>query len=191
MIRRQNLRIGYSARNKKLELMVIAAIVPIFAVSFYAFQPIAAAPAYRVAPNAAATPRRVKKNIAVGDVNGDGPDAVIRSKGKRKLKPASSGSNGAVLAPDKAKARTETVNNNETLRTNRRLNYSGAQDGSGTDNANIRRKRTTHGVVTDNWDPDKLGKTKSNRASTVATAGNGQGIRRKGPTKGKHKRYRK
>lgn len=188
MTRTMNSQLWTAGRNNTLKVLLIGAVITVFAVSFYAFQPLEEDGAYNVAPKAAPTPRKVK-SVAVGDVNGDGMPE--RSKGKRKFKPQSPESNGSIVAPNAANARTETVNNNETLKTNRRLNVSGAQDGSGTDNANMRRKRTTHGIVTDNVDPEKLGKTTSNGASYIGAPGDKQGIRRKGPTIVKHKRYRK
>jgi len=97
--------------------MAIAAIFSVFVISIYALKPAATDPGSRLVPNAAATPRKVKP-IATGDINGDGRDLRTRS----------------------SPARTETVDNNESLRPNTTVNAAKAQDGSGTDNANRRPK---------------------------------------------------
>lgn len=79
---------------KTLSPVAAVAITAVYAISIYAFQPEVPEPPGNIVPVPTATPRKVKQ-IMPADINGDGPD---RTRSTRE--------------------RTETVNNNETLRTN-------------------------------------------------------------------------
>ncbi|MBX7056092.1 MAG: hypothetical protein K1X36_14160 [Pyrinomonadaceae bacterium] len=103
-------------------LSLVSLSIPVLAVSLYAFEPTASSTGIGVDPVAAPTPKKVKQ-VAGGDVNGDPenvPQHVVRTKTTKNFKPQSPESNGALQRSNTSPGRTETVNNNETLRSNRR-----------------------------------------------------------------------
>lgn len=110
-----------AARFRKLYVLVVSVTIPILAVTLYAFEPTASNAGVGVAPVAAPTPKKVKQ--VAGDVNGDPenvPQHVVRSKTTKNFKPQGPESNGTLQRSNTSPGRTETVNNNETLRSNRR-----------------------------------------------------------------------
>lgn len=120
MIRKSRLPLSSFSDNKKLHLMFITAIISMFVITIDALQPTASEMPNYIVPRPTATPRKVKP-VVPGDINGDGRDVRTRS----------------------SPARTETVNNNESLRSTTTVNSSGAQDGSGLDSANRHTKKVT------------------------------------------------
>jgi len=115
-------KLGCAARIKKMYVLVVSVTIPILAVSLYAFEPTASNNGFGVDPVAAPTPRKIKQ-VAAGDVNGDSvkaPDHLVRSKTKKNFTPQSPESNGVLERSSSVSGRTETVNNNETLRSYRR-----------------------------------------------------------------------
>lgn len=111
---------------KTLSPVAAVAITAVYAISIYAFQPEVPEPPGNIVPVPTATPRKVKQ-IMPADINGDGPD---RTRSTRE--------------------RTETVNNNETLRTNGQSNPNGNPAAVSPAGANSPTpRRTPSGIVED------------------------------------------
>ncbi len=135
MKRKSSFPPGQAADLNKRNAVAFAAIFAVIVFSMFRPQPADAGAPGSVVPIADATPKKVKP-VAVGDLNGD-PDRIVR-KG---LEPTNSTEGRESLKKTRrSPSRTETVNNNETLRSSKTVN-GGAQDGSGTDNANRHSKK--------------------------------------------------
>lgn len=173
-------------------VMSMSAIMSILAVSPHAaIRPSETAIVNGIAPRTSPTPRKVK-SVAVGDVNGDGADVINRSAGKPKVK-SNNTSNAARKNGNLRTSRTETVNNNESLRVDRgattrnlkvdqtgsNLSASGAQDDSGTENANRHAKRASAARPKTSNSSGAVTTTSNGIPNYIGTPGDGQGVKRR------------
>lgn len=124
MKRNSSFVLDLADHKKSINAVVVVAIVSVCVFTICEIQSVAAETIGNAVPIAAATPKKVKP-VAPGDINGDPRE----------------------LRTNSVPGRTETVNNNESLRSTTTVNSAEAQDGSGLDNANRRPKARVSGTA--------------------------------------------